>query len=181
MASPLTLPPYLGPSPSIIPDTDPHTPLEIPSTSLPHTSSSPLYNPTLSDTIHDRDTIINARTQRTTRSDTNSLPKPKPHYNDIHTITSFITINDTPFHDPLSHSFEHLNHHDLFHYSFLSAPLPSFKHRITDLSKPPNTYHEALSRPDKQAWISAMKHEFDSLEECKAFERTSLQIGRAHV
>ena len=169
------------PPPSIIPDTHPHASPQTPPTILPHSTPTPLYAPNLSDTIRDRDTIIAARNQRSTRQNTNSLPKTKPHYNDVHTITSFLSLNDTLSPDTSPLSFEHMNHHDLLHLSFLSAPLPSFRHRITNLSKPPNTYYEALSRPDKDIWISAMKREFDSLEQRNAFERTFLPDGRKAI
>jgi hypothetical protein len=147
----------------------------------PHIKSTPLYHPTIADTICDRDAIINARTQHITRANTNSLPKPKHHYNNIHTITSFISINDStnPNLSPLS--FKHTNHYNLFNFSFLSSPLPSFRHCTTNLSKPPNTYHEALTQLDKEVWILAIKQEIDSLEECKAFKRTQLPEGRKAI
>ena len=184
------------PPPSIILDVD-MTSIQTPSTHIPsthipptptpptppthHLSPTPLYTPTLSDTICDHDIVINSHIQRSTRQTTNSLPKPKPHYNNIHTITFFISINHTPLPDLSPHSFENTNHDDLFNFSFLSSPLPSFRHCITDLSKPPNTYHEALSRPDKDIWLSAMKREYDSLAERKAFERTSLPDNRKAI
>jgi hypothetical protein len=127
--------------------------------------------------IRDQDTILKASTERITRTDTNSLPKPRCHYNDIQTITSFISINDSPPIDLSPHSFENTNYHDLLSYSFLSSPLPFYRPRTINLSKTPNTYHEAMSRPDKDVWVSAMKCKFDSLEERKAFERTSLSDG----
>jgi Reverse transcriptase (RNA-dependent DNA polymerase) len=147
----------------------------------PHIKSTPLYHPTIADIICDQDAIINAHTQCITRANTNSLPKPKHHYNNIHTITSFISINNpkNPNLSPLS--FKHTNYHDLFNFSFLSSPLPSFRHCTTNLSKPPNTSHKALTRPDKEVWISAMKQEIDSLEEHKAFKRTQLPEGRKTI
>jgi hypothetical protein len=114
------------PSPSTVPDTAAIISSPITLVQQPHIKSTPLNHPTIADTLCDRDAIINAHTQDITRANTNSLPKPKHHYNDIHTITSFISINDptNPNLSPLS--FEHTNHHDLFNFSFLSSPLPSF-------------------------------------------------------
>jgi hypothetical protein len=114
------------PPPSIIPDIDSTASIQTTPSFLPHTLPTPLYVPTLSDTICDRDTAINTHIHQTTRSDTNSLPKPKHHYNDIHTIMSFISINNTPSPDLSLHSFKHTNYHDLFNFAFLSSPLPSF-------------------------------------------------------
>jgi hypothetical protein len=81
------------PPPSIIQDIDSNKPtlttLTTP-TQQPSTSLTPLYHPTLSGTIHDQDTILRASTEYITRTDTNSLPKPRCHYNNIQTITSLI-------------------------------------------------------------------------------------------
>jgi hypothetical protein len=114
------------PSPSTVSDTPAIISSPMTLVQQPHIKSTPLYHPTIANTICDRDAIINGRTQRITRENTNSLPKPKHHYNNIHTITSFISINHptNPNLSPLS--FEHTNHHDLFNFSFLSSPLPSF-------------------------------------------------------
>jgi hypothetical protein len=144
------------PSPSIISELQPNTTLPAITAHKPNTTPTLLYIPTISDTIRDRDTI-NARDQHMTRSTTNSLSKPKHHYNDIHTITSFISINHLSFPSLSSYSFKHTPHDDLYYLSLLSAPLLSFRHCITDLSKPLNPYHEALSRPDRDTWISVMK------------------------
>jgi hypothetical protein len=138
------------PPSSTIPDNDPTTSPSLPPDLKPHASITPLYHPTLSDTIRNRDIIVDACNQRITRTTSNSLPKPQHHYNDIHTITSFISLNDTPSPNIYPHSFDHTNHHDLFTSSFLSSPLPCFRPRTIDLTKPPNTYREALLRPDKE-------------------------------
>ena len=69
----------------------------------------------------------------------------------------------------------------LYEQCFLSAP-PSFLHtRPYDLSKPPNSYHEALKRPDKSVWLAAMQQEIDSLEERRSFKRTMLPMGRKAI
>ena len=162
------------PPPSIASEANSNSILPLAPNQQPSTSYTPLHLPTLSDTICDHDVIINTCTQCTTQTDTGPLPKTKHQYNDIHTITSFISINNIPPHDHSLHSFEHTSYHNLFNLCFISSQLPSFLHHITDLLKPPNTYHEALSRPDKDVWISTMKREHDSLEECKAFQHTFL-------
>ena len=53
----------------------------------------------------------------------------------------------------------------LYEHSFLSAPPPFIRTQSYDLSKPPNSYHEALNRPDNSVWLAAMQREVDSLEE----------------
>jgi hypothetical protein len=126
------------PPSSIILDIDSNDTSPKLSITQPHTSLTPLYTPMLSDTIHDHDIAVNAHIQCITRIGTNSLPKPRPHYNDIHTITSFISINNTNFSNLSSHSFKHTTHQGLFNLSFLSSPLPSFRCHSMDLSKPPN-------------------------------------------
>jgi hypothetical protein len=145
---------------------------------------TPIYSPTLSDTIRVRDNIIVAQQQRTTRSTTGSLPSPKRHYNDIDSITMLISLNniddillisDPPLSLPTS------NYHTLRHDCFLSTPLPFLRTRTTDLSRPPNTYHDATSRPDRDIWMAAMGREISSLEEKKAFERTKLPSGRKAI
>jgi hypothetical protein len=65
------------PPPSTVPDTEPNTFLPIMSIHQLHLSSTPLYQPTISDTIHDHNVFINTQAQRTTRTTTNSLPNPK--------------------------------------------------------------------------------------------------------
>jgi hypothetical protein len=173
------------PPPSIITNNSTLSPSttkeQLPST--PSTSYTPLYTPTIADTIHNRNTITHSLDRRVTRNDTSSLPQPRRHYNDIDTITSFIAINHmtTPNeHPPYPSSIT--NHSDLLDFSFLSIPLPSFPLRSSfDLTKPPNTYSEAMRRPDKDTWMLAMKREVDSLEERKAFERTYLPDGRKAI
>lgn len=139
----------LPPSSIIMNDNTTISPL-ITGTHQLNTSTTSLYYPTLTNTICDCDTIINTHTKHTTRSQTNSLPKPNHHYNDIHTITSLIAINDNPPTNLSPHSFENTTYHDLPNIAFLSSPPSSFRYHLPNLSKPPNTYHEVLSRPDKQ-------------------------------
>ena len=72
-------------------------------------------------------------------------------------------------------------HTSLLHDCFLSAPPPFLHHRSWDLTKPPNSYHEATLRSDSAIWYSAMQREIDSLEERKAFERIFLPPGRKAI
>ena len=81
---------------------------------------------------------------------------------------------------PTSSSLDH-SYDVLYAQSFLSTPLPPFRQRKFDLSKPPNTYHEAISRPDSAVWLAAMQREYDSLEERQAFERTTLPNGQKAI
>ena len=50
-----------------------------------------------------------------------------------------------------------------------------------DLSKPPESYHEACARPDADVWHAAMAHEFDSLSARNAFEPADLPVGRKAI
>jgi len=50
-----------------------------------------------------------------------------------------------------------------------------------DLRNAPESYHEALARPDADVWHVAMHRELDSLEERKAFERTTLPLDRKAI
>lgn len=53
--------------------------------------------------------------------------------------------------------------------------------RTYDPDKPPNTYREALARPDVPVWQAAMQHEYDSLESHNSFECTTLPKGRKAI
>lgn len=50
-----------------------------------------------------------------------------------------------------------------------------------DLRKAPESFHEALARPDADVWRAAMRRELDSLEERHAFERTTLPSDRKAI
>jgi Reverse transcriptase (RNA-dependent DNA polymerase) len=143
---------------------------------IPHTSPTPLPTPAIADVVHNRDLIT-----RTTRSATNSLPKPTRHYNDIDSVSLFISLNTV--HDispPTTPDFSTV-HTSLLNDCFLSAPFPFLHNRPWDLMKPPNSYHEASTRPDNAVWSAAMQRELDSLESRKAFERTTLPPGRKAI
>ena len=43
-----------------------------------------------------------------------------------------------------------------------------------NICKPPDTYHEAMARPDSVTWLAAMCCEINSLEAHSAFEQTTL-------
>ena len=165
----------LLPPPSIISDsTSPQLPVELPST--PHTTPNTLPTPSLIDVIHNRNMFT-----RNTRSTTNSLPKPTRHYNDIDSVNLLISLNDVYRLSPPPTPELSDNHTSLLNECFLSAPLPFLRNRSWDLSKPPNSHHEATTRPDNAVWIAAMRRELDSLELRKAFERTTLPPGRKAV
>ena len=160
----------------------------IPHTSLPPTATIPLPTPSIVETIRHRDVALADHSQRATRSSTHSLPLPKRHYNDIEVVNMFISLNEINAFMATS-AFSHTAQLDLssldldllFDQSFLSAPPAYLRTRFYDLSKPPNSYHEAIHRPDKGVWLAAMQREVDSLEERKAFERTSLPSGRKAI
>jgi hypothetical protein len=161
-------PPSLLPQPLPPPHNLANTPLTIPTT---------IPTPTIPTIINNRDLIT-----RATRSTTNSLPKPSRHYNDIDSISLLMSL-DT-LHDispPSSPDLSTPTYSSLYHDCFLSAPPTFLRNRSWDLSKPPNSYHEATLRSDNAIWLSAMQREFESLETRKAFERTSLPARRKAI
>src|ERR1700678_4055587 len=142
----------------------------------PHTTPNPLPIPNIADTIHARNLFT-----RTTRSTTISLPKPNKHYNDLDTVNLSISLNTIHTITPPSSPDPYTLHSSIFYNCFLSAPPTFLRARSWDLSKPPNSYHEATMRPDSTTWLAAMQQELDSLAERKAFERTTLPSGRKAV
>jgi hypothetical protein len=50
-----------------------------------------------------------------------------------------------------------------------------------DLRKAPESFREALARPDADVWQAAMRRELDSLEERQAFERATLPSDRKAI
>ena len=138
------------------------------------TISTALTTPSLKDVLNNRNLIT-----RTTRSTTNSLPKPSHHYNDITPISLLISLNT--IHDitpPTTPDLQvgHTTHTSLLNDCFLSVHLPFLCNRTWDLTKPPSSYHEATTWPDSNVWLSAMQREFDSIESRKAFERMTLLL-----
>ena len=142
----------------------------------PHTAHTPLPTLALVDVLRNRDLIT-----RNTRSTTGSLPKQSRHYNDIDPVTLFISLNAANEITPPTTPELQTTHTSLLHDCFLSAPLPSLRNRSWNLSKPPNSYHEAISCPDSAIWLAAMQREYDSLESRKAFERTTLPRNRKAI
>ena len=60
--------------------------------------------------------------------------------------------------------------------AFLASSRPTL-----DISKPPNSYPEALARPDTAVWRAAMEREMTSLTEMGAFVETDLPKGQKAV
>ena len=57
-----------------------------------------------------------------------------------------------------------------------------FRIQDYDPDKAPDSYDEAMARPDKDVWLAAMQHEKDSLEERGSFERvTPIPKGRKPI
>ena len=143
--------------------------------------------PSLADTLNNRDMIITEQSQRKTRSTTNSLPLPVRHYSNLQTINMFVSINEintfltTNSNNDTIPDSPSIDFNTLYENCFLSAPPPFIRNRPCDLSKPPNSYHEAIKRPDKDVWLAAMQREVDSLEGRKAFEHTTLPTGRKAI
>ena len=142
----------------------------------PHLDNQFCNSPSISEIIQTRDHI-----SRATRSTTNSLPQPNRHYNDIFSVNLLISLLHVHDISPPSTPDLSTSHTSLLHDCFLSAPPPFLHHRSWDLTKPPNSYHEATLRSDSSVWYSAMQRELVSLDERKAFERTSLPPGRKAI
>src|SRR6202522_875307 len=106
---------------------------------------------------------------------------PTKHYNDLDSVNLSISLNAIHTITPPSSPDPYTLHSSIFYDCFLSAPPTFLRARSWDLSKPPNSYHEATMRPDSTTWLAAMQRELDSLEERKAFERTTLPPGRKAV
>ena len=83
----------------------------------------------------------------------------------LHTIHT-ITPPSSP--DPTTSHTHPLNE------CFLSTPFPFLRNQSWDLTKPPNSYHEATARLDSDIWLAAMQQEYESLESHRAFQRTTL-------
>jgi Reverse transcriptase (RNA-dependent DNA polymerase) len=165
----------LLPPPSLITDRSP-TSTSKRSSGAPHILHTPLPTPALTDVLHNVDLIL-----RTTRSATGSLPKQSCHYNDIDPVTLFISLNTVNKITPPTTPDIYTTHTSLLNDCFLSTPLPFLRNRSWNLSKPPNSYHEAISRPDTAVWLAAMQQEYESLESRKAFERTTLPHDRKAI
>jgi len=60
-------------------------------------------------------------------------------------------------------------------YCFSSTPRYPFRFRAQDYNpdKAPDSYNEAMARPDKDVWMAAMQREKDSLEHRGSFERVT--------
>jgi hypothetical protein len=58
---------------------------------------------------------------------------------------------------------------------------PPFTFQPSELSKPPESFHEACSRPDAPVWREAMEREMDSLRVRNAFEPAKLPPGRKAI
>jgi hypothetical protein len=89
----------------------------------------------------------------------------------LESISAFITYNELNSF-LLPHS---VPTHSTLEHSFLSTPRYPFRFRIQDYNpdKAPDSYNEAIARPDKDVWLAAMQREKDSLEHRGAFERVT--------
>ena len=152
----------LLPPPSLTSQSIPHSDN---STVVPLTTPSAIPAPSIPTIVHNRNLIT-----RLTRSTTNSLPKPSRHYNDIDSISLLISLDTllaiSPPPSPIT------THSSLYRDCFLSAPPTFLRNRPWDLSKPPNSYHEATVRSDKANWLA---------EKRQAFERTLLPPGHKAI
>ena len=143
------------------------------------------------DLIHTRDTALASRRSRLI-VDAHS-PDGGASFLSLSHILDFVSlVNYHSFSDP-----SHTSSLDsvLFPF-FLSLDFPSFAFISTDpsrflrapssfspadLLKPPESYHEACSRPDASVWRAAMDREVDSLHARNAFEPASLPRGRKAI
>ena len=126
------------------------------------------------DTIRLRDERLAARR--------NKDPHPQQSLSAISDFISYFVTDDLLSSEPM----EDLDSHE--HDAISSFCLLTSVDRLRfqrpyqyDLRKAPESYHEALARPDAQVWHAAMRRELDSLEERHAFERTTLPSDRKAI
>jgi hypothetical protein len=113
------------------------------------------------------------------------LPKPVHRQQEANVIEDFVSLSITD--DLLSTDFvDDLASHEqdaVVDYCLLTSldPHRFARPRIFDLSKAPESYYEAIARPDADVWKAAMQRELTSLEDRHAFERTTLPSGRKAI
>jgi hypothetical protein len=113
------------------------------------------------------------------------LPKPVHCQQEANVIEDFVSLSITD--DLLSTDFvDDLASHEqdaVVDYCLLTSldPHRFARPRIFDLSKAPESYYEAIARPDADVWKAAMQRELTSLEDRHAFERTTLPSGRKAI
>jgi hypothetical protein len=179
----ITLPTTVPPSTSSLPSSSPPPPISSPppsSTPRPHTPRPPrrvthtTKGHAFADAIRLRDERLTARRNK------DSHPQQT-----LSAVTDFISYFAT---DDLlsSESIDDLASHE--DDSFSSFCLLTSVDRLRfqrpqnfDMRKAPESYHEALARPDADVWQVAMRRELDSLEERHAFERTTLPSDRKAI
>ena len=122
--------------------------------------------------------VIRIRDERLT---SRRLPKPVHRQQEATVIEDFVSFSITG--DLLSTDFvDDLASHEqdvVIDYCLLTSldPHRFARPRIFDLSKAPESYYEAIARPDADVWKAAMQRELTSLEDQHAFKRTILPPG----
>ena len=99
-------------------------------------------------------------------------------YNSFSNASSFSSLDSIPFPSFLFFDFSSISFLSTNPSRFLRAPV-SFS--AADLLKPPESYHEACSRPDASVWRKAMECEITSLHAHNAFKPASLPRGRKAI
>ena len=126
------------------------------------------------DAIHIHDECLASR----------QLPKPVHCQQEANVIEDFVSLSimydllSTDFVDDLASQ----EQDTVINYCLLTsldAHWFSCPH-VFDLSKAPESYHEAIAQPDADVWKAAMQRELTSLEDRNAFERTTLPQGVTH-
>ncbi|RDB14617.1 Retrovirus-related Pol polyprotein from transposon TNT 1-94 [Hypsizygus marmoreus] len=123
--------------------------------------------------------LAQLRTNRTTRS---GGVHPQQTLAAITDFVSLLTANDlalSPSDDFLSQEVDAIMDHKalIAHPDPLHFRLP----RTHDLTKPPDNYAQAMSRPDADVWRAAMQREYASLQERGVFQPTTLPKGRKAI
>jgi hypothetical protein len=184
----LTLPTVVPPSTSSLPSSSPSPPISLPlPSSTPHspTPHPPTPRPprhitrttkgqTFTDAIQLRDTRLAARR--------NKEPHPQQTLSAVTDFISYFATDDLLS----SESIEDLASYEddsISSFCLLTSVdrLRFQRPQHFDLCKAPESYHEALARPDADVWHTAMRRELDSLEERHAFERTTLPSDRKAI
>lgn len=145
------------------------TPAESDAAHRPHTRSMSL----IAEVIQDRDSRLTMMSLS---------PHPQQSYQ---SVSTFINLNRfTAFISSCFHSEPDPMIFQSTEFCFATSSRYPFRFRIQDYNpdKAPDSYEEAMARPDKNVWIAAMQCEKDSLEERGSFERvTPIPKGRKAI
>jgi hypothetical protein len=120
--------------------------------------------------------IISDRDERL--SQLSIIPHPQQNLDSISAfiaLNTFDTLSTPGLNEFATFSTSETDYSPTSEYCFSSTPRYPFRFRIQDYDpdKAPDSYNEAMARPDKDIWMAAMQREKDSLEQRGSFERVT--------